>query len=119
MIKKSGLSIFKEIEFPDHYSYSEKDINDILVEAQKFDCKIITTEKDFLRLDNPKLTEIKFIKTDLKIIDEENIRIINDFIKVQDGNFFQRFFYFFKSGIYRQSILGNIAIFIFSLLKKI
>ena len=54
-----------------------------------------------------------------KIIDEENIRIINDFIKVQDGNFFQRFFYFFKSGIYRQSILGNIAIFIFSLLKKI
>ena len=73
MIKKSGLSIFKEIEFPDHYSYSEKDINDILVEAQKFDCKIITTEKDFLRLDNPKLTEIKFIKTDLKILDEKKL----------------------------------------------
>ena len=71
MIKKSGLSIFREIEFPDHYNYTEKDINDILIEAQKFNCKIITTEKDFFRINNPKLTEIKFIKTSLKIIDEE------------------------------------------------
>jgi len=73
MIKKSGLSIFKEIEFPDHYSYSKKEINDILVEAQKFNCKIITTEKDFLRINNPKIAEINFIKTDLKIIDEEKL----------------------------------------------
>ena len=40
---------------------------------KKFDCKIITTEKDFLRLNNPRLTEIKFIKTDLKILDEKNL----------------------------------------------
>ena len=73
MIKKSGLSVFKEIEFPDHYSYSEKDINDILVKAQKFNCKIITTEKDFLRINNPNTNEIKFIKTDLKIIDEKKL----------------------------------------------
>ena len=73
MIKNSGLSIIKEFQFPDHYSYSEKDINDILIEAQKFNCKIITTEKDFLRINNPNLTEIKFIKTDLKIIDEEKL----------------------------------------------
>ena len=73
MIKNSGLSIFKEIEFPDHYSYSEKDINDILVEAQRFNCKIITTEKDFIRINNPKISEINFIKTDLKIIDEEKL----------------------------------------------
>ena len=73
MIKNSGLSILKEIQFPDHYSYSEKDINDILIESKKFNCKIITTEKDFLRINNPNLTEIKFIKTDLKIIDEEKL----------------------------------------------
>ena len=73
MIKNSGLSIFKEIEFPDHYSYSEKDLNDILVEAQRFNCKIITTEKDFIRINNSKISEIKFIKTDLKIIDEEKL----------------------------------------------
>ena len=73
MIKKSGLSIFKEIEFPDHYSYSEKDINDILLMAQKFNCKIITTEKDFLRINNTKIAGIKFIKIDLKIIDEEKL----------------------------------------------
>ena len=29
--------------------------------------------KDFLRINNPKIAEIKFIKTDLKIIDEEKL----------------------------------------------
>ncbi len=54
-----------------------------------------------------------------KIIDNENIKVINDFIKVQNGNIYQRFFYFFRSGIYRQNLFGNIAIFIFALFKKI
>ena len=49
MIKNSGLSIFKEIEFPDHYGYSEKDINDILVEAQRFNCKIIKIGRAHVR----------------------------------------------------------------------
>ncbi len=71
MIKNCGLNILKDFEFPDHYEYKKKDINKILIEAKNLNCKIITTEKDYLRLDGKFLDKIKFIKSDLKIIDEE------------------------------------------------
>ncbi len=45
MIKNYGLNIFKDHEFPDHYKYTDKDINNILNEANDLNCKIITTEK--------------------------------------------------------------------------
>ena len=73
MIKEYGLNIFKEIEFPDHYAYTILDIDKILNEAKKNKCKIITTEKDFLRLKNNKFKEIKYIKSELKILDEEKL----------------------------------------------
>ena len=71
MLKNYGLNILKEFEFPDHYEYTTKDINEILAEANKLTCKIITTEKDYLRLKSENLSQIKFIKSELKIIDEE------------------------------------------------
>ena len=46
------------------------------------DCKIITTEKDYLRLNQDridKIDKIKFIKSDLKILDEE--KLINIIMK--------------------------------------
>ena len=73
MIKKNGLNVLKDIEFPDHYNYSNDDINKIIEEANKFKCNIITTEKDYLRINNPNLNKIKFIKIKLKILDEEKL----------------------------------------------
>ena len=71
MIKNYELNILKNIEFPDHYKYTENDINHILKEADNLNCKIITTEKDYLILEGLKKNDIKFIKSELKIIDEE------------------------------------------------
>tara|TARA_B100000963_G_C22634433_1_gene676757 strand:- start:2223 stop:3149 length:927 start_codon:yes stop_codon:yes gene_type:complete len=71
MIKNNGLNILKEFEFPDHYKYKHDDIDKILSHAKKLNCKIITTEKDYLRLDNQSIKNVKFIKTELNIIDEE------------------------------------------------
>ena len=71
MLKKYGLNILKEFEFPDHYKYTKKDIDEILLEANKLKCKILTTEKDYLRLNTENLSQIKYIKSELKIIDEE------------------------------------------------
>ena len=71
MLKKYGLNIIKEFEFPDHYKYTKNDINEILLEANNLKCKILTTEKDYLRLNTENLSQIKYIKSELKIIDEE------------------------------------------------
>jgi len=79
MIRKNGLNIYKDIEFPDHYTYTTKDIKQILKQANDLNCKIITTEKDYLRLENNKIDEIKIIRSKLKIINEE--RLINTILR--------------------------------------
>ena len=75
MIKKYKLNIVKEFEYPDHHNYSKDEINKICKEAENLKCKIITTEKDFLRIDKNKINidQIKYIKSSLKIINEEKL----------------------------------------------
>jgi len=73
MIKSCGLNICKNLEFPDHYTYSNKDIDQILNQANDLKCKIITTEKDYLRLKNNEVKEIKYLKSELQIINEDKL----------------------------------------------
>lgn len=73
MIKNYGLNVFKDIEFPDHYTFTNNDLNMIVNEAKDLNCKIITTEKDYLRLEDKKNDKIKFIKSELKIINEKEL----------------------------------------------
>ena len=73
MLKNYGLNIIYDFEFPDHYHYTKKDIDNILNTAEKSNCKIITTEKDFLRINNINHKKIKCLKSELKIHDEEKI----------------------------------------------
>ena len=71
MLKINKFNIVKEIEFPDHYEYSEKNINNIISTAKDLGCKIITTEKDCARLKINNFSDIKHIKVDLEILNEE------------------------------------------------
>ncbi len=73
MLKNAGLSILKDFEFPDHFQYKKSDINKIILEANDSNCKIITTEKDYLRLEDLNSDQIKFIKSEIKIQDEEKL----------------------------------------------
>ena len=57
--------------FPDHYNFSNKDINEIKSLAKEKRLEIVTSEKDYLRLDNSKKKNIKFIKVDLKISNQK------------------------------------------------
>ena len=72
MLKNNKMIINKDIEFPDHYNYSEKDLKNILRISKDNNLKILTTEKDFFRI-NIKLNEIKFIKSKLEISNEKDL----------------------------------------------
>ena len=72
MLKNNKMIINKDIEFPDHYNYSEKDLKNILKISKNNNLKILTTEKDFFRI-NIKLNEIKFIKSKLEISNEKDL----------------------------------------------
>jgi len=73
MLKNCGLNIVKDIEFSDHHNYTNKEITKILEEALNLNCKVITTEKDYFRLEKKYINEIKYIKSNLKIMDEDKL----------------------------------------------
>ena len=79
MLKNYKLKIIDDLEYPDHYQYSAKDLNEIINKSKKYAARIITTEKDYLRLDSFDKTEISFIKSDLEVLNEKNlIKILMD-----------------------------------------
>ena len=73
MLKNNNLKIIYDLEYPDHYQYSKKDFYEIVNKSKKYNAKIITTEKDYLRLDSFDKTSILFIKSTLEILDEKNL----------------------------------------------
>jgi tetraacyldisaccharide 4'-kinase len=83
-LSNAGINVVKFLEYPDHYVYDESDIKKIKDMAINFGAKIITTEKDYSRLEisnNPLLKEnIQFLKMELKIKNENDL--IN-FIKMK------------------------------------
>ena len=70
-LKEHKINVVEDLEFPDHYEYTNKDLDKIITSSKKFNSKIITTEKDYLRIDNQIKKEIQFVKSELIIIDEE------------------------------------------------
>ena len=73
MLREYKFNILKDIEFPDHYTYSKYDINKIQKISNDLNCQVLTTEKDYLRLDKDKIHNINFIRSELKILDEEKL----------------------------------------------
>lgn len=65
--------IKKEFIFPDHYEYRKRDIEKIIEIAKKENLKIVTTEKDFVKIDNEFKSDIDFLKIDLSIDQEKEL----------------------------------------------
>jgi|TARA_B110001450_G_scaffold245097_1_gene257838 tetraacyldisaccharide 4'-kinase len=73
ILLKNKLNIVKEIIFPDHYNYTQTDIDRIKLQAKELNAKIITTEKDYVKINSDKNTDIKFLKIQTKIKNEEEL----------------------------------------------
>ncbi len=74
MLSFNKFNIVHDLEFPDHYNYSNKDIDEIFDLAQKKNAKILTTEKDYLRLDENNKKNIKYIQINLRITQLEEVK---------------------------------------------
>ena len=67
------FNIVEEKIFSDHYNYKDDDIFKILNFAKKKNLKIITTEKDYLKIPDHLKSEINFVEIYLEIEDEEKL----------------------------------------------
>ena len=68
------MNVVKEIDYPDHYQYSEKDLEDLNKLENLYKAKLITTEKDFLRINSFVRKKFDHIRIELKLQDEEGFK---------------------------------------------
>jgi len=72
-LARNKFNIIKEIIFPDHYNYTQIDIDKIKLQAKNLNAQIITTEKDYVKINSNKNNDIKFLKIEFKIKNEEEL----------------------------------------------
>ena len=78
LLIKNKLNIVDEIIYPDHYMYNESDIIRIKKHANNLGAKIITTEKDYVKISHLDKEDINLLEVDLII---ENEKELTDYIK--------------------------------------
>ena len=71
---ENKFNIIEELIFPDHYNYKKEDISRIVKKANKINAKIVTTEKDYIKITNDINNDINFIEINFKIDDEEKLK---------------------------------------------
>ena len=67
ILLENKFNIAREMVFPDHYDYSLNDLEKIQNVAKNENLKIITTEKDFMKIPEKFKKEIDFLAIDLVI----------------------------------------------------
>ena len=75
LLKSNNLNINKTYSFPDHYNYSTKDFEILNKEKSNI---LLTTEKDYYRINNDQRKICDFIEVDLEI---ENQELFKNIIK--------------------------------------
>ena len=67
LLKENKLNIVKEIKFPDHHKYSEKELENLLNNIRDENSTLLTTEKDYFRIFEKYKKKIKFLKINIEI----------------------------------------------------
>jgi tetraacyldisaccharide 4'-kinase len=67
ILLKNNFDIVKEIIFPDHYKYNHKNFEKIRNIAKNMNLRILTTEKDYMKIPDEFKNEIDFLEIDLII----------------------------------------------------
>ena len=73
---KYKFNISKKIIFPDHHKFSNIDLKKLNYNANRDNLTLITTEKDFFRLNKTQSKNIKFLKIKLEIKNREKLKKI-------------------------------------------
>ena len=81
LLKLNRLNVVREISFPDHYDYSQKDLDKLIDLEKKYNAKLVTTEKDYLRISSFHRKRFGVIPVEIKINEEMNfIQLIKELI---------------------------------------
>ena len=68
----NNIDAFEKIKFPDHHSYSNKELDNLINKAKKNNLLLLTTEKDYFRIKKNYRKYISYLKISVKIEDRDS-----------------------------------------------
>ena len=80
LLKNNNIEIIKTLNFPDHYNFKKTDIINLNNKAKELNACLVTTEKDYFRLNNEDRKNINCLKIELFINNKEEF--INELKKI-------------------------------------
>ncbi len=82
LLSQNNLNVEKKIFFPDHYPFNKNQIDEMISYSKKNNLQIVMTEKDYLRIKNYNISEIKYLKLILRI--NEHKKLLDKIAKLND-----------------------------------
>ena len=76
-LKINNIKVKEKLIYPDHYKYNKSDVEQIVKIALDNNLKIVTTEKDYMKLKKFKKLKVKYTDVDLSI---NNISLFKKFL---------------------------------------
>ena len=67
LLKDNKIDIEEEIKFPDHYEYSKETLENLINKAKENNNILLTTEKDYFRINENYKKNINFLKIEIEI----------------------------------------------------
>ena len=62
ILDNNHINVVEKFNFPDHYNYSDKELQNLIDKAKSKNAILLTTEKDFLRIKKNFSEKINFLK---------------------------------------------------------
>ena len=66
-LKENRVNVTKEIEFPDHHVFSKRELEILINQSERNKTILLTTEKDYLRIDSNYKNNINYLKIKVEI----------------------------------------------------
>ena len=73
-------NIVKEIEYPDHYEYSQNELDTLANLEKQYNASLITTEKDYLRINKIFRKRVSFLPIKVEFKEQNYANEIKKFI---------------------------------------
>jgi tetraacyldisaccharide 4'-kinase len=67
------IKILKQIIYPDHFEFTEENYKLLTLEAENNNCNLITTEKDYVRIDKQFREKVYYTKLNTSLIEKESL----------------------------------------------
>ena len=80
LLKEYNVDVIDMISFPDHYNYKDEELEKLISKALQHNRILLTTEKDYLRINENLRKKINYLK--IKTIIEDRNEFINEIKKI-------------------------------------